>query len=115
VMTELKGKLERRLKDTFVGFAVNNKLKQLTPDLAKKCEADFLVFYERAKKYVSERYDFSENSFHSKVSKLGLTTAESYSDAVQACSLKDIDMDGLYEEWHGGSYSQLFRNGRMPQ
>ncbi|KAI9537269.1 hypothetical protein NQZ68_026399 [Dissostichus eleginoides] len=102
VMTELKGKLERRLKDTFFGFAVNNKLKQLTPDLAKKCEADFLVFYERAKKYVSERYDFSENSFHSKVSKLGLTTAVSYgeySDAVQACSLKDIDMDGLYEEY----------------
>ncbi|KAF3845691.1 hypothetical protein F7725_002769, partial [Dissostichus mawsoni] len=101
-MTELKGKLERRLKDTFFGFAVNNKLKQLTPDLAKKCEADFLVFYERAKKYVSERYDFSENSFHSKVSKLGLTTAVSYgeySDAVQACSLKDIDMDGLYEEY----------------
>ncbi|KAF3832153.1 hypothetical protein F7725_025818, partial [Dissostichus mawsoni] len=102
VLTELKGKLERRLKDTFFGFAVNNKLKQLTPDLAKKCEADFLVFYERAKKYVSERYDFSENSFHSKVSTLGLTTAVSYgeySDAVQACSLKDIDMDGLYEEY----------------
>ena len=102
VMTELKGKLERRLKDKFFGFAVNNKLKQLTPDLAKKCEADFIVFYERAKKYVSERYDFSENSFHSKVSKLGLTTAvsyEEYSDAVQACSLKDIDMDGLYEEY----------------
>ncbi|KAF3840365.1 hypothetical protein F7725_019082 [Dissostichus mawsoni] len=36
----------------------------------KKCEADFLVFYERAKKYVSERYDFSENSFHSKVQSL---------------------------------------------
>ncbi|KAF3856731.1 hypothetical protein F7725_017454 [Dissostichus mawsoni] len=109
VMTELKGKLERRLKDTFFGFAVNNKLKQLTPDLAKKCEADFLVFYERAKKYVSERYDFSENSFHSKVSKLGLTTAVSYgeySDAVQACSLKDIDMDGLYEE-----YGMLFMEG----
>ncbi|KAJ4935520.1 hypothetical protein JOQ06_017052 [Pogonophryne albipinna] len=56
----------------------------------------------RAKKYVSERYDFSENSFHSKVSKLGLTTAVSYgeySDAVQACSLKDIDTDGLYEEY----------------
>ncbi|KAF3842553.1 hypothetical protein F7725_024504, partial [Dissostichus mawsoni] len=91
-----------RLKDTFFDFPVNNKLKQLTPDLAKKCEADFLVFYERAKKYVSERYDFSENSFHSKVSKLGLTTAVSYgeySDAVQACSLKDIDMDGLYEEY----------------
>ncbi|KAF3837928.1 hypothetical protein F7725_009696 [Dissostichus mawsoni] len=102
VMTELKGKLKRRFKDTCLGFAVNNKLKQLTPDLAKKCEADFIVFYERAKKYVSERYDFSENSFHSKVSKLGLTTAVSYgeySDAVQACSLKDIDMDGLYEEY----------------
>ena len=36
VMTELKGKLERRLKDNLFGFAVNNKLKQLTPDLAKK-------------------------------------------------------------------------------
>ena len=93
VMTELKGKLERRLKDNFFGFAVNNKLKQLTPDLAKKCEADFILFYERAKKYVSERYDFSENSFHSKMSKLSLTTA------VQACKLKEVDMDGHYEEY----------------
>ncbi|KAL7404514.1 hypothetical protein ABVT39_015835 [Epinephelus coioides] len=52
--------------------------------------------------YTSERYDFSENSFHCKVGKLGLTTAvsyEEYSDAVQTCNLKDIDMDGLYEEY----------------
>ncbi|KAJ4926924.1 hypothetical protein JOQ06_014666 [Pogonophryne albipinna] len=60
-------------------FSITSVFK-LTPDLAKKCEADFLVFYERAKKYVSERCDFSENSFHSKVSKLGLTTAVSYGE-----------------------------------
>ena len=51
---------------------------------------------------MSERYDFSENSFHSKVSKLSLTTAVSYkeySDAVQACKLNDVDMDGLYKEY----------------
>lgn len=51
---------------------------------------------------MSDRYDFSETSFHSKVAKLGLTTAvlyEEYSDAVQACNLKDIDMDGLYEKY----------------
>ncbi|KAI9522393.1 hypothetical protein NQZ68_036309 [Dissostichus eleginoides] len=104
----------RRNAPRFFGFAVNNKLKQLTPDLAKKCEADFLVFYERAKNYVSERYDFSENSFHSKVSKLGLTTAVSYgeySDAVQACSLKDIDMDGLYEEY--GMVEAILRSSEM--
>ncbi|ROL49407.1 hypothetical protein DPX16_15733 [Anabarilius grahami] len=75
---------------------------KLPPYLANKCVEDFLGFYERAKKYISERYDFSENSFHSKVAKLDLTTAvsyEEYSDAVQACNLKDIDMDGLYEEY----------------
>lgn len=102
VMTELKQKLERRLKDRFFGFIVNSKLKQLSPNQAKKCEMDFLGFYERAKKYISERYDFSENSFHCKVGKLGLTTAvsyEEYSDVVQTCNLKDIDMDGLYEEY----------------
>lgn len=36
------------------------------------------------------------------MAKLDLTTAVSYeesSDAVQACNLKDIDMDGLYEEF----------------
>lgn len=101
VMTELKQKLERRMKDRFFGFAVNTKLKQLPSCQSKKCEADFLLFYERAKKYISERYDFSDTSFHSKVAKLGLTTAvpfEDYSAAVQACNL-DIDMDGLYEEY----------------
>ncbi|KAK0155368.1 hypothetical protein N1851_002272 [Merluccius polli] len=101
VKTELKQKLERRMKDRFFGFTVNSKLKQLPPCQSKKCEADFLSFYERAKKYISDRYDFSDTSFHSKVAKLGLTTAvpfEDYSAAVQACNL-DIDMDGLYEEY----------------
>ena len=101
VMTELKQKLERRMKDRFFGFTVDTKLKQLPPCQSKKCEADFLLFYERAKKYISERCVFSDTSFHSKVAKLGLTTAvpfEDYSAAVQACNL-DIDMDGLYEEY----------------
>nr|XP_055041470.1 uncharacterized protein LOC129429043 [Misgurnus anguillicaudatus] len=101
-MTELKQKIERRMTDRFFGFTVNSKLKQLPPYLANKCVEDFLVFYERAKKYISERYDFSENSFHSKVAKLDLTTAvsyEEYSVAVQVCNLKDIDMDELYEEY----------------
>ena len=43
----------------------------------------------------------SDSNVHSKVAKLGLTTAvpfEDYSAAVQACNL-DIDMDGLYEEY----------------
>uniref|UniRef100_A0A8C6KPN3 Uncharacterized protein n=1 Tax=Nothobranchius furzeri TaxID=105023 RepID=A0A8C6KPN3_NOTFU len=101
VMSELKVKLERRLNDHFFGFAVNSKLKQLTPDIAKKCETDFIHFSERAKRCVIERYDFSENSFHRKMSKLSLTDDVSYgeySDAVQACKLRNIDMDGLYEE-----------------
>ena len=81
---------------------MNNKLKKLTPHQAGKCKADFLAFYDRAKKYVSERYDFSESSFNSKVSKLSLTSTvsfEEYSDAVQACNLKDIDLHELYEEY----------------
>ena len=53
VMTELKQMLERRMKDRFFGFTVNTKLKQLPPCQSKKCEADFLLFYERAKKYIS--------------------------------------------------------------
>lgn len=57
----------------------------------------------------------AKKSFHSKMSKLGLTTAvfhEDYSDAVPACSLTDIDTDGLR---HSGSHSQLIRDGRLPQ
>ncbi|XP_070399235.1 uncharacterized protein [Nothobranchius furzeri] len=80
----------------------SEKLKQLTADIAKKCETGFIHFYERAKRYVTERYDFSENSFHRKMSKLSLTADVSYgeySDAVQACKLKNIDTDGLYEEY----------------
>lgn len=90
VVTELKQKLEGRMTDRFFGFTVNSKLKQLPPYLANKCVEDFLGFYERAKKYISERYDFSENSFHSKVAKFDPTTAvsyEEYRDAVQACNL----------------------------
>ncbi|XP_078070941.1 uncharacterized protein LOC144495022 [Mustelus asterias] len=101
LMAELKSKLERRIKDCFFGFAVNTKLSQLTPDVSKKCEADFIVFYERVIKYLSDRYDFSENSFH-KVSKLSLTSAipfGEFCDAVKACNFQDIDMDELYEEY----------------
>ena len=47
----------------FLVFAVNNK--QLTSDLAKKYKADFFWFSMK-----EPRYDFSENGFHRKVSKL---------------------------------------------
>lgn len=67
IMTELKKKLQRRWTDKFFGFAVNTQLKQLSHDLAKKCEMDFLCFYDRAKKYICERNDFSDHSFHGKV------------------------------------------------
>jgi len=70
--------------------------------LAKKCEADCIVLYERAKKYRTETCDFTENSFQSKTSKLGINTAVSSAednDAVQACSLKDIDIDGLFKDF----------------
>ena len=102
LMTDLKHKLERRMKDLFFGYSVNTKLSQLTPDVSKKCKTNFTVFYERARKYLCDRYDFSENSFHNKVSKLGLTSAVlfgEFSDAVKTCNLRDINMDELYEEY----------------
>lgn len=45
IMTKLKQKPERRLKDRFFGFTVNNKLKQIPVYLSMKCETDFLGFY----------------------------------------------------------------------
>lgn len=102
LMSELDRKLERRHKDHFFGFAVNTKLRQLTPDQTRKCDVDFTSFYERARKYLSDRYDFDDNSLHSRLSKLDLSSDvpfEEVSVAVQACNLKDINMDGLYEEY----------------
>lgn len=56
---------------------------------------------------MSEKYELS---------KPGLTTAVSYwqySDAVQVCSMRDTDMNGLCMAWW--KYSQLCRNGRLPR
>ena len=101
-MTDLKHKLERRMKDTFFGYSVNTRFGQLTPDLSKKCKSNFTTFYERARKYLCDKYDFSANSFYTILSKLGLTSDISFgdfSDALKACNLGDIDMDELYEEY----------------
>ena len=70
--------------------------------MSKKCKTNINVFYERARKYLTDRYDFSENSFHNNVSKLGLKNAVpfgKFGDAVMTCNLRDIDMDELYEEY----------------
>ncbi|XP_064098734.1 uncharacterized protein LOC135209930 [Macrobrachium nipponense] len=56
LMSELKSKLDRRANDRFFHFAVNNKLRQLTPDLSTKYKTDFIAFYERAIKYLSESW-----------------------------------------------------------
>lgn len=116
LMTELKKKLERRVNDGYYSFAVNSKLSKLIPELSKKCKRDFTTFYERAIKYLSDRYDFTENSFHNKVSKLSLTssiTFEEFSDAVQACNIEDIDMDALYEEY--GIVETVFNSSEMAE
>lgn len=86
---------ERRLKDSCFGFTVNNKLKELTPDLTRRCKAEFVEVYERALKYLRERYEFSEHSFHSQVAKLSLQHAvpfEQFCEAVKPCNV-DVDMD----------------------
>ncbi|XP_036390583.1 serine incorporator 4-like [Megalops cyprinoides] len=52
LMSNLNDQLERRLRDNYFGFTVNNKLKELTLDLARRCKADFGAVYERACKYL---------------------------------------------------------------
>lgn len=67
------------------------------------------MVYERALKYLQDRYDFSEQSFHNKVSMLSLKHAvpfDQFSEAVKACRL-DVDLDGLYEEY---SFVEKFVN-----
>lgn len=47
LLTELKSKLERRVKkEMSFDFAVNPKHGQLISEVSKKCEADFIFFYE---------------------------------------------------------------------
>ncbi|XP_064418172.1 uncharacterized protein LOC135358689 [Latimeria chalumnae] len=102
LMNGLNMKLERRIRDKFFGYVVNSKLKDLPQDIAERCGKDFLTFYERAKKYLHDRYDFSEDSLHSKVAKLALgakpISYEEFSEAVCTCNIKGVDMDELYEE-----------------
>ena len=102
LMSDLHRKLKMRHDDHFFGHVANTKLRQLTPDQTRKCDADFTTFYARAIKYLGDRYDFKDSSLHSKISKLDLSSDvpfEEFSAAVQACKLKDINMDDLYEEY----------------
>ena len=101
-LSDLKAKIERRIADSYFGFATVSKLEQLHPDLNRKCTSDFVEFYKRALKYVSERYDFSEQSFHARIAKLSLESGLSFSEfssAVKHCNLENINMDELYEEF----------------
>lgn len=116
LMSDLHGKLERRHNDHFFGMAVNTKLSQLTPDQKRKCDADFTTFYSKAMTYMEGRYDFDESSLHSKISKLDLSSEvpfAEYCTAVQACNLKDINFDDLYEEY--GTVKDALSSEEMKQ
>ena len=94
--------MERRQKDSCIGFETACKLEQLHPNLKHKCILDFSSFYDKALNYISKRYDLSEENFHARIAKLslkdGLTFAE-FGAAVKCCNIKNLDMDELYEEF----------------
>ena len=87
--------------DSNFGFVTITKLEQLHLDLNRKCTSDFSEFYQRALKYISERYRFSEQSFHVRISKLkfeSVATFAEFSNAVGYCNLENMNMDNLYKE-----------------
>ncbi|XP_053157730.1 uncharacterized protein LOC128347308 [Hemicordylus capensis] len=90
LMADLYRKLESRSRGT-----TDARLSTFTQDVSDKCVKDFLGSYERAQRYLSDKYDFSDESFHSKITTVALHKPV----VVNACSLKEVDKNELYEEY----------------
>lgn len=104
------GYFKKRTTDIF-DFSVNNKLQQF-PSLLWKCETDVVSLHKKFD--MTERWESSfKRDLHCETSNFSLSyvSQTENSDTTEACSVKDIGIDGLYEEFDiveaGLSFSEL--------
>ena len=104
IMTNLKLKLEQRLKDRFFGFETSTLLQKFPPAQAAAIENYLLKFYERATAYLKKWFDFSDQNYLKHVSCLAVKSEFSFQElcgAAEALNLSTqlLDMDLLYDEF----------------
>jgi hypothetical protein len=99
IMSELKTKLENRIKYNFFGSFLNTQLKQITKNEKEKFEKVSKNSYERALIYLNKWFDF-ENSIFKKFSCLNLDKELNYNEINEICVALNIsvDRDALFDE-----------------
>lgn len=103
VMTNIKLKLEQRLKDHFFGFETSTILQKFPTTQATAIENDLLNFYDKAVTYLNKWFDFSDQNYLKHISCLAVNREFSFQElcgAAEALNMsKQLDMDQLYDEF----------------
>lgn len=119
IMRKLLNQLKSRLQDKFYGSKNRSILTKL-PNAEKEIfneEAE--QFFQRAIRYLEERFDFSEESLYKMLSKFSLKkeTLFTWSEILELIEklkiLNDIDTDHLYSDYC--SLKEVFSLNRLPE
>lgn len=109
ILESLKIQLEERKNKKFFGFEVNLRLSRLLPTEKIIIEKDFIEFFNLSLKYLSDRFDFTENNWLFAVSKVSLINGQQLfqlDDLVAICDklnlkekLQNLDLEMVFDEY----------------
>lgn len=104
LLTDLKEKINQRIKDQFLGFTCNNLIRKMTTETGITIKSNCILFYENFLKYIEARFDFSESNSINMFQPFALKVNFDYKMAVEIIEkrkiITDFDMDALYEEFY---------------
>jgi hypothetical protein len=102
-MITLKGKLEQRNKDKYVGETTEAYLKKLNSTKAREIEEDLLSFYTSAIAYLMKWFNFSDENYLKHTECLSLSREIEYEGLRKTVAVLRFQpmviMDELYEEF----------------
>lgn len=106
IMADLRNKLRSRYAEEFFGYQVQQQLKNLGTDEARKIVEDFKSFLTSAITYLENRIDFDENSTFGKLSNLSFLghsfpKFQKFVEVVEHLKLEEklkLKMDELFDE-----------------
>jgi hypothetical protein len=100
-MSTLKGKLEQRNKDKYVGETTEAYLVKLNANKAREIEKDLLSFYTSAIAYLMKWFNFSEENYLKHIECLSLSREIEHEELRKTVAVLRpmVIRDELYEEF----------------
>lgn len=105
IFLKLYNKIDQRIQQNYFGYLVQQKLNSLNKHKCEEIKTNFLKVYSTAMTYLKKWFDYSENSFLYKMSKLTFNHEIQFQELVDCVNVisnqtlvKSIDMDVMFDE-----------------